>query len=779
MRLDFKGSSTASDIAGNVGVVAFDAGMSLSVDVQEVPGAPTDISAATNGALALVTFVAPVQLGGSSITGYTVTSNPDGIVAGGPGVLSSPIAVPGLRLGVPYTFTVTATNATGTSETSQASNVVSLGSDQVITFNNPGAQAFDASLVLELSVSSGLALQVFSQTPEVCTVNEATGTMSFISAGTCTVVARQEGDATHLPVEKSQSFVVNAVAPGVPTIQAVDMTAAGQASVSFTAPGFTGGADIDGYRVTATPQNATVSSMSAARQRTDVITATGTRSPITLQGLVDGVRYIFAVAAYNAAGEGLADFVQQQLQAPQLDWVGDLQKVDGDAAFELSLPRSDSPGAFTFASSNPEVATVQGRTVTLIGPGSTTLTAVQAAAEGYLSALISVGLTVNARPDPTRDSQVSGGLQAQVDASVRFAQVQGENIRSRLRQVRGGSNASSSNLSMAYAGNQPGSGLSLPLGQDTAAALPALPQGWGLWLAGTATFGHAGRNGRGRGSFDFNTGGLTVGADRAYGQNALLGMAASWGRQGSDFEDTTSKVDADQYSLAGYGLWRLGEHLFVDGLLGTGQLDFDLRRWSAPAAANAHATRQGEQWFAALTLGYEQRSVSGSSLTGYGRYDAHRATLQGYREQGLGVYDLDYASQRVRNNTLAVGLEGSHMLPRTGLSWRPYWNIEYRSALENRGDARMNYVQRPQASDYVLAMRSYSDDTLSLGAGLDLQLDIGWMFSLLLGHEQGRNALRSNSIGVQVRYGQQGGGLPMQADAEPYQGIAAPLMQGR
>ena len=91
----------------------------------------------------------------------------------------------------------------------------------------------------------------------------------------------------------------------------------------------------------------------------------------------------------------------------------------------------------------------------------------------------------------------------------------------------------------------------------------------------------------------------------------------------------------------------------------------------------------------------------------------------------------------------------------------------------------MNYVQRPQASDYVLAMRSYSDDTLSLGAGLDLQLDSGWMFSLLLGHEQGRNALRSNSIGVQVRYGQQGGSLPMQADAEPYQGIAAPLMQGR
>jgi len=69
----------------------------------------------------------------------------------------------------------------------------------------------------------------------------------------------------------------------------------------------------------------------------------------------------------------------------------------------------------------------------------------------------------------------------------------------------------------------------------------------------------------------------------------------------------------------------------------------------------------------------------------------------------------------------------------------------------------VNYVQRPTASDYVLAMRSYNDDALSVGAGVDLQFDSGWMVSLLLGHEQGRNNLRSNSIGLQVRYGSQSG----------------------
>ena len=40
---------------------------------------------------------------------------------------------------------------------------------------------------------------------------------------------------------------------------------------------------------------------------------------------------------------------------------------------------------------------------------------------------------VNVRPDPTRDPGVTGLLQAQVDASVRFANAQQANIRERLR----------------------------------------------------------------------------------------------------------------------------------------------------------------------------------------------------------------------------------------------------------------------------------------------------------------------------------------------------------
>jgi hypothetical protein len=88
------------------------------------PGAPTIGTATdtTNGGSVSVAFTAPTFAGlPAVITSYTVTSNPGGLTGTG---ASSPITVSGLTNGTAYTFTVTATNASGTSAASAASNSV-------------------------------------------------------------------------------------------------------------------------------------------------------------------------------------------------------------------------------------------------------------------------------------------------------------------------------------------------------------------------------------------------------------------------------------------------------------------------------------------------------------------------------------------------------------------------------------------------------------------------------------------------------------------------------
>src|ERR1035437_8543587 len=96
---------------------------SNSVTPSSVPGAPTIGTATAGNAQASVTFTAPASNGGSTITGYTVTSNPGGVTGTGS---TSPITVTGLANDTPYTFTVVATNANGNSSPSSPSNSITL-----------------------------------------------------------------------------------------------------------------------------------------------------------------------------------------------------------------------------------------------------------------------------------------------------------------------------------------------------------------------------------------------------------------------------------------------------------------------------------------------------------------------------------------------------------------------------------------------------------------------------------------------------------------------------
>lgn len=456
-------------------------------------------------------------------------------------------------------------------------------------------------------------------------------------------------------------------------------------------------------------------------------------------------------AQYLAATPATLD-VDITAAVPVLQWPQELHKVFGEAAFDLVDPQSPSRGAFSYASSDARVASVQGRTVTLVGEGVAILTVTQAASGGYAAGTAQLRLVVSQRPDPTRDPGVVAGLQAQVDASVRFASAQQSNIRDRLRQVRGGNNASSNQLSLSYAAGNDLPSVSVPVSRLGGDALPALPAGWGMWASGSASYGAGpGRGGR----YDFRTDGLTVGVDRAFGTRLLFGVAGSLGRNNSDMEDNDARVKSDQRSLAAYGLWRGGEHVFIDGIVATGTLDFDTRRWSADADAFAQGKRDGDQWFGSLAFGYEQR-LAGTTLTGYGRVEASRSTLDSYRENGAGLYDLVYRQQVVRNSAVALGLEGTYLPADPEARVRPFWSIEYRQALDDKGDAYLNYAIGPRAQDYQLRMQSYNDHALSIAAGMDVRLQRGWFMSLLLGHEQTRGASRATSIGLRLGYGAAG-----------------------
>lgn len=159
----FPSTTSASDIWSFTDVYRARAGNNWP-SVISVPGAPTGVSATAGNAQATVSFTAPTNDGGATITNYRVTSSPSGITATGS---TSPIIITGLTNGTSYTFTVAAQNSAGYGPESSASNSVT----PAIVWNEAGSGATRTALINNL-LYAGLGNTVY-QYANVATLVQA------------------------------------------------------------------------------------------------------------------------------------------------------------------------------------------------------------------------------------------------------------------------------------------------------------------------------------------------------------------------------------------------------------------------------------------------------------------------------------------------------------------------------------------------------------------------------------------------------------------------------
>ncbi|MCS6153737.1 tandem-95 repeat protein [Shewanella baltica] len=346
-----------------------------------VPGAPTNLAATAGDTQASVAFVAPVNIGGSAITGYTVTTNPADVVP--VNGASSPLVITGLTNGQAYTFTVTATNTAGAGAVSATSNSITPMAAQTITFADPGAQNFGTAPTLTATSDSGLTPTFTSSTTSVCTITSG-GALTFVTAGSCTINANQAGDSSYLPaLQVSQTFNVNAIAPGAPTNPSATAGDT-QASVAFVAPVNIGGSAITGYTVTTNPAH--------------VVPVNGASSPLVITGLTNGQAYTFTVTATNTAGTGAASVASNSINPAAAQTITFANPSAQNFGTAPTLTATSNSGLTpTFTSSTTSVCTITSAgALTFVTAGSCTINADQPGDGSYLPATqVSRTFTVN------------------------------------------------------------------------------------------------------------------------------------------------------------------------------------------------------------------------------------------------------------------------------------------------------------------------------------------------------------------------------------------------
>jgi hypothetical protein len=280
-----------------------------------VPGAPTIGTVTVSGITATVPFTAPTINGGYPITSYTATSSPGGRTGTLNQAGSGSITVSGLSASTAYTFTVTATNAVGTSSASAASNSITTaavpGAPTGVSASISGTNSFATVSYTAPASNGGATITSYTATslPGGLTgsVSQATSgsiTVSGLTRGTTytfTVVATNGAGSSSASTASGSVLVINY--PGAPTIGTVTVSAQ-TATVPFTAPASNGGSAITSYTATSSPGGIT-----------GTLNQAGSGS-ITVSGLTGGTAYTFTVTATNAVGTSIASSASNSINPP-------------------------------------------------------------------------------------------------------------------------------------------------------------------------------------------------------------------------------------------------------------------------------------------------------------------------------------------------------------------------------------------------------------------------------------------------------------------------------
>jgi hypothetical protein len=107
---------------------------------------------------------------------------------------------------------------------------------------------------------------------------------------------------------------------------------------------------------------------------------------------------------------------------PTITNFDNVTKLYFDGSYTITAPTSNSTGAFTYTSSDLNVATITGTTVTIVDAGTITITATQAADTNYNSGSITATLTVNSVSVITKNGGISTTNPNYVDSNGKIGE---------------------------------------------------------------------------------------------------------------------------------------------------------------------------------------------------------------------------------------------------------------------------------------------------------------------------------------------------------------------
>lgn len=766
----FSGTDSFTYTATNAG------GTSSPATVTVTVGAPTLTITATNPLTATVGQAYSQTFSFTGGTGpfgsYNVTGLPAGLSLTGSSGNDVTIGGSPSAQGT-FALTVSGTDAstgTGPFSVSQTFSLAVAGPNLVLapnggSFTAPYATAYSQGF----TVSGGVGPYRYALTgslPAGVTLNTATGIVSGTPTASgsfaFTVTATDTGaTGSGAPFSVAGNYTLTVAAPAIiVTPTALPTAIAGQNyAATLTASGavgpysytLTGGALPTGITLAANGQLSGISSVSGAFafivQVRDANGQTGTANltlnvgvptltvtPTTLPTAVQGIAYSQTLTASG-----------------------------GIAPYSFAVTTGALPAGLVL---NTGTGVISG-TPTASGTANFAITVSDSTGGTPARLTVNFALQVTARPDPALDPQVRGLVQAQVAATRRFADAQVDNFMQRMESMHGESSGEGNGDGPGFSfrnnvrfstpdycrdaitmttsavcenrsrltgivplNNWRADGSTSENGENANAGSGGSGSGGPvtIWAGGAIRFGeHDGESGRV--SQEFESEGITIGADYRFSPSFAAGVGIGLGRDTVDVGDEGSQSRGEAKTVALYASHQFGKGVFIDWLVGYQKLDFDLRRYVTLTGALVNSQRSGDQWFGTMTAGADIERGNWQ-LTPYARLDITRARLNGYSENSGSVFDLAFLDQDIDFTSIGAGARFKYRHKTTWGELLPQLRAEYQWNVERSADARVTYTDRISSPFSNISLAGIGREELTLGGKLEMLFVPDWAMAL-------------------------------------------------
>ena len=710
-----------TDIYGAIGSTAYSTAIGINAPIASAVNATVSANSNANaitlnlsgGSASSVAVASAASHGTASASGTSINYTP---TAGYSGADS---------------FTYTATNASGTSSPATVSITVSAPTLTVTPTTMPnGTQGSAYSQTL--SASGGTAPYSYAITtgalPAGLTLNTSSGvisgTPSSNGASPVTITATDANGATG---SRPYSLLVQAQSVVVPPSN--QTVAAGETASANLTQGATGGPFTSATLLTVSPPSAGTARMTgpftmsfvpaAAFSGSAVVNfslqaasgsvgtgfvtfAVQSRSDPTTDAAVHGVTTSQQQAAVRFAGTQLMNFSQR------LEHLRNPQRSTFTNGLQLAMPRAvntqvrNCRGA-TSLLEQQECISNQGRMERgSLAPGWSRAAQHNAAASAQgLNTERSFASSAQVLGQDMPPSEVGGSASANRSFSV-------------AQQLMGKAAPEPAQMKAMQA-------VDTPIAEPGSATRPRLA----YWTSGMVDWGFADATAGQDDGLRFTTSGVTMGMDYLLSKEWTVGMGIGFAYDRTKIGSEGSRNHSKGVSTALYGSWNPAPAYFVDGVLGYSSMSFETRRWVADAGEFAQGERDGSQWFAALSAGYEWRTEQWM-LSPYGRLQFARSSLDAYTETGAGWHALRFEKQSITNTSASLGLRGEISHDTRWGTLLPFGRLELQHDFDNQSDMRLGYADLAGTSQsYSISSTTLGRNRVQVGFGSRLQSRVG------------------------------------------------------